>query len=126
MSGRVVHFEIPADDVTRAQRFYGEAFGWGVNAMPEMEYTLVNTVPTDDEGMPLEPGAINGGLMTREAPVTGPVVVVDVDDIDAALERIEQLGGGVVRPKEAVGDMGFAAYITDSEGNIIGLWQTAR
>ncbi len=36
MSGRVVHFEIPADDPARAQDFYWTAFGWDINAMPDM------------------------------------------------------------------------------------------
>ena len=38
MSGRVVHFEIPADDVARAQEFYGSVFDWNINSMPGMEY----------------------------------------------------------------------------------------
>jgi hypothetical protein len=57
--------------------------------------------------------------------VTNPVITIDVDDIDRALRRIEELGGKTLRPKLAVGDMGFAAYFTDSEGNIMGLWESA-
>lgn len=57
MTGRVVHFELPADDVQRAQAFYRDAFGWAVNAMPGMGYTLLGTAPTDENGMPTEPGA---------------------------------------------------------------------
>jgi predicted enzyme related to lactoylglutathione lyase len=125
MSGRVVHFEIPADDVPRAQAFYREAFGWTMNSMPDMGYTMVSTVPTDERGMPAEPGAINGGMLARQDPVTSPVVTIDVDDIDRALGRVEELGGKTVRPKLAVGDMGFAAYFTDSEGNVMGLWENA-
>jgi predicted enzyme related to lactoylglutathione lyase len=53
------------------------------------------------------------------------VVTIDVDDIDAALTKVGELGGKVVRAKMSVGDMGFAAYFTDSEGNLLGLWQTA-
>jgi uncharacterized protein len=125
MSGRVVHFEIPADDVSRAETFYREAFGWTMNSIPDMGYTMVSTVPTDEKGMPKEPGAINGGMLARQEPVTGPVITIDVDDIDGALERIEKLGGKVLRPKTAVGDMGHAAYFRDSEGNAVGLWQNA-
>src|SRR5690606_15349347 len=47
MAGQVVHFEIPADDMERAQAFYREAFGWRLNPMPEMSYTLVTTVEPD-------------------------------------------------------------------------------
>ena len=123
MSGRVVHFEIPYDDKDRANAFYTEAFGWKLNGIPEMRYVLASTGP-GDEG-PSEPGFINGGLLQREPPVGGPLVVVDVDDIDVALKQIETLGGTTMTAKQPVGDMGFAAYFKDTEGNVIGLWETA-
>ena len=125
MAGRVVHFEIPADDVSRAQGFYRDVFGWSINAMPDMGYTLLGTTPTDESGMPAEAGSINGGMFERIDEVSTPVIVIDVDDIDATLTTIESLGGATVRPREAVGTMGFAAYFTDSEGNLMGLCQTA-
>ena len=76
---------------------------------------------------PTEPGFINGGMLPRAGGATpGPVIVVDVDDIDATLEKIGGLGGSTVTAKTPVGDMGFAAYFTDPEGNVIGLWETAR
>jgi predicted enzyme related to lactoylglutathione lyase len=125
VSGRVIHFEIPADDLDRAQAFYREMFGWRVNAIPGLNYALVGTTPADEQGMPTDPGAINGGMLQRQDPVRAPVVVVEVDDIDAALPAIEKLGGAVARAKFAVGDMGFAAYFTDPEGNVVGLWQNA-
>jgi predicted enzyme related to lactoylglutathione lyase len=40
-------------------------------------------------------------------------------------ERIESLGGKQVRGKQPVGAIGFAAYFTDTEGSIVGLWQSA-
>jgi uncharacterized protein len=125
MSGRVVHFEIPADDLARAQDFYKQAFGWNIAPMPDMSYTIVSTTPTNDQGMPTDPGAINGGMMQREEPTTTPVITIDVDDIDKALEKIGTLGGSTVQAKQPVMDMGFAAYFKDSEGNLMGLWQSA-
>ncbi len=125
MSGKVVHFEIPADDVERASAFYANAFGWKLTSMPEMGYTILATTPTDERGMPAEPGAINGGMFAREPDISTPIVTIDVDDMDAALAKVQELGGAVVRGREAVGDMGFAAYFTDSEGNLMGLWQLA-
>ena len=126
MSGRVVHFEIPVDDGDRARSFYKEIFGWQLQEMPEMSYTLVMSGPSGDQG-PTEPGYINGGLMSRSESLAGAtVVVVDVEDIAAALEKIGSLGGSTVQAKLPVGDMGFSAYAKDSEGNVIGLWQTAR
>ena len=125
MSGQVVHFEIPVDDPARAQEFYRSAFGWELNSMPEMDYTVVVTTPTNEQGMPAEPGAINGGMFKRDGALTSPVVVIAVDDIDKSLELIGGLGGSTVLPKMPVMEMGFAAYVKDTEGNIVGLWQNA-
>ena len=125
MSGRVVHFEIPFDDGDRARSFYKELFDWQVMEMPEMGYTIVMSGPSSDSG-PTESGFINGGMLSREQGATsGPVIVIDVDDIDAKLIKIEETGGSTVVGKTAVGDMGFAAYFTDPEGNVMGLWETA-
>lgn len=123
MSGRVVHFEIPADDLARAEGFYRDAFDWEINSVPGMGYTLVLTTPSTKSG-PTEAGAINGGMLTRQAPITAPLVTIQVDDIDKALKTIEGLGGRTVRGRMPVGDMGCAAYFADTEGNVVGLWET--
>ena len=87
MSGRVVHFEVPFDDGDRARSFYKEAFGWQLQEMPEMGYTMVMSGPSGDSG-PTEAGFINGGMLSREQAATrGPVIVVDVDSIDASRWR---------------------------------------
>jgi predicted enzyme related to lactoylglutathione lyase len=125
VSGRVVHFEIPADDPERAQHFYRSAFGWNISSMPDMGYAMLTTTATDERGAPSEPGAINGGMLKRQSPVTTPVITIAVDDIDKALETINSLGGSTVRPKMPVMDMGFAAYFRDCEDNLMGLWQNA-
>jgi predicted enzyme related to lactoylglutathione lyase len=125
MSRPVVHFEIPADDAERASAFYSSAFDWSITPEPGMEYWALRTTDVGDDGMPAEPGAINGGLFIREPSLRTPIVTVDVDDINATLARIEELGGSTVQPKSPVADMGYAAYFTDSEGNIIGLWENA-
>ncbi|HEU4811819.1 MAG TPA: VOC family protein [Nocardioides sp.] len=123
MSGRVVHFEIPFDDAERAHAFYREAFGWNLMDVPGMDYTMVTTGPTGDQGAS-EPGYINGGMLARQSPNTSPLVVVDVEDIDAALATIESLGGQTLSRKQPVGEMGWAAYFQDVEGNTLGLWQS--
>lgn len=126
MSGRVVHFEIPFDDGDRARAFYKDAFGWDLVHLPEMSYTMVSTGPTGEQGPPTEPGFINGGMLSRKDSLSGgTVVVVDVPDIDAALATVESLGGSTMQAKLPVGDMGFSAYFKDTEGNVVGLWQTA-
>ncbi len=126
MSGRVVHFEIPFDDGDRARGFYKELFGWQAVEMPELAYTIVTTGPSSDQG-PTEPGYIGGGMLSRQQAATDrPVVVIDVASIDETLARIGGMGGSTVVGKTPVGDMGFAAYFTDPEGNVMGLWETAR
>jgi len=125
MSGRVVHFDIPAADVTRAQAFYQDAFGWTITEVPGTDFKRVGTTPLDADGNLTESGAINGGMVPRQGPVQFPVVTVDVDDIDRALARIEQLGGKTVMGRRPAG-RGFIAYFTDSEDNLMGLWETAR
>jgi predicted enzyme related to lactoylglutathione lyase len=122
---KVVHFEIPYDDADRAHAFYRDAFGWQLHTMPGMGYTLATTTPTGDTGQPSEPGGINGGMLARQEPIAGPVITVNVDDLDEALARVEKLGGAVALGRQAVGDMGFSAYVRDTEGNVIGLWQNA-
>lgn len=124
MSARVVHFEVPFDDADRARGFYREVFGWEIQPVPELDYNMVATGPTSAEGMPTEPGYIGGGMFQRQPDVDRPVITLAVDDVDAALAAVKQHGGASVGEKLAVGDMGFAAYFKDSEGNLMGLWQT--
>jgi predicted enzyme related to lactoylglutathione lyase len=92
MSGRVVHFEIPFADGERARSFYQSAFWWSLMPLTEMSYTMVSTGPMTTQG-PTEPGYIGGGMMARTEHFQGPVIIVDVDDIESALATVEQLGG---------------------------------
>jgi len=124
---KVVHFEIPADDLERAKEFYGSIFGWELSTMPMEagEYTGIVTTPVDQETqMPTEPGAINGGLVPRQASMPAPVVTIDVEGIDATLADIEARGGKTVVSRTAIPGMGAYAYFTDPEGNVMGLWET--
>ena len=124
--GKVVHFEIPADDQARAAKFYEKVFGWHNVDMPEMKYVMAHSGPTDDKnGMPKEAGFINGGIMMRKD-IKGPVVVMDVASVDETVKMAEAEGSKVIRPKVTVGDMGYIAYITDSEGNTIGVWENMK
>lgn len=123
-SGRVVHFEIPYDDAGRARAFYADVFGWEVSVVPSLDYTVAATGPDDGAG-PIEPGYVNGGMAPRGAPLEHPTVVVEVDDIDAALDLVEEHGGRPMLARTPVGDIGFSAYFADSEGNVVGLWQSA-
>ncbi len=120
---KIVHFEIPADDVGRAKSFYGAIFGWELDDVPGMDYTMVRTVPVDANQMPTAPGAINGGMMQRTDDTPSPVITIDVDSIDDALKQIEAAGGSTVRSRTEIPGMGAFAYFKDSEGNTLGLWE---
>ncbi len=124
MSGKVVHFEVPYDDADRARAFYRDVFGWQIQPVPELDYNFVQTGPTGENGMPGEPGYIGGGMFTRQAPIDKPVLTIEVDDMSAALATVAEHGGAAVGEPMPVGDMGFAGYFTDSEGNLMGLWQS--
>ena len=126
---KVTHFEIPVDDVARAKAFYGPVFGWQLDDMDMgggMPYTLVRTVAVDDQSMPTERGAINGGMMQRTPEIPGPLVTITVASITDALKKIDDAGGSVVQPEAQIPGMGSFAYFKDTEGNVVGLWQNAE
>jgi uncharacterized protein len=126
---KVVHFEIPVDDAARAKEFYRSIFDWQLDDMDMgggNVYTIVTTTPVDEQRrIPTEPGAINGGLMQRTPDTPAPVITIDVAAIDDALKKIEADGGSVVQPRTEIPGMGAFAYFKDSEGNVVGLWETS-
>jgi len=124
MTGRVVHFEVPFDDADRARSFYSSVFGWAIQPVPDFDYNFVQTGPTDDTGMPTEMGYIGGGMFQRDPDIGRPIITIEVDDMDSAIAAIAANGGATVREPQPVGDMGVAAYFSDSEGNLMGLWQS--
>lgn len=124
MTGKVVHFEVPYDDADRARAFYRDVFGWQVQPLPELNYTSVLTGPATDQGMPAEPGYIGGGMMQRQGEIDRPIITIEVDSMDDALKAVADHGGSQVGEQIPVGQMGIAAYFKDSEGNLMGLWQT--
>jgi predicted enzyme related to lactoylglutathione lyase len=124
----VVHFEIPADDVVRANNFYKNVFGWNIEKapMPDMEYYMAFTATVDARGKTNQPGAINGGMMPRNFPGEYPVLVINVASIEDAIAKAEKEGGTVVMPIMLVGDFGRYARVNDTEGNTIGIWEDVK
>jgi predicted enzyme related to lactoylglutathione lyase len=90
-----------------------------------MDYTIVRTTPVDEQQVPTEPGGINGGMMKRTAETPSPVLTIGVASVDESLRRVEAEGGDVVQPKTDIPGMGSFAYVKDTEGNVIGLWENA-
>ena len=114
---RIIHFEIPADDPQRATAFYAKALGWEFTKFPgEMPYWMVRTGPEGNRG-------IDGGLMPRQHPGQAPVLVAGVTSVDESAAMITRAGGGVVLPKMPIPGVGWAAYFTDPEGNVFGIFQ---
>lgn len=130
----IVHFEIPADDVERAQKFYTDTFGWTMQKwdMPANSstggepYYGVITTELDEKGMAKTPGAINGGLMKRKQPGQPFMNYIHVDSIEDVLKKIKENGGEICLPKtEIAPEMGWIACFRDPEGNMMGLHELA-
>lgn len=109
----VTHYEISATDVDRAQRFWSGVFGWefGESAMPDGEYRIART------------GDASGAAISSSGEPGHPNVYFDVDDIEASLAKVRDLGGST-GDKTPVPGMGWFAACTDTEGNAFSLWQT--
>lgn len=118
----VVHFEIPADDVKRAQKFYSELFGWKIEQFTgptPMEYWEIKTGA--EKG---EMGSVGAGMMKRQMPEQHITIYIEVPSVDEYADKVKKLGGQVIYPKAAVPGMGYFAVCVDQENNGFGLWET--
>jgi predicted enzyme related to lactoylglutathione lyase len=123
----VVHFEMSAEDRVRMAEFYTKVFGWQAKMLGEDmgNYVTVSTVPTDDNGRPKNPGAINGGfyLRQKDMPHQVPSVVIAVENIHESMKKVTAAGGKVQgEPMDIPGVGSFVAFI-DTEGNRVSLLQ---
>lgn len=116
-SASIVWFEIPADDLKRAQQFYGSLFGWTFNKLPAAinDYWHIDT-----GGKEASP---DGGMMPRMHPQQPITNYVSVPSVTKAAARVAKLGGTVCKPKTAVPGMGYFAICLDTEGNTFALWE---
>jgi predicted enzyme related to lactoylglutathione lyase len=115
--GRVVHFELPADNAERAIKFYSHVFGWQFHKWEgPTDYWLITT------GAKEQPG-IDGGLRKRMQPGEGTCNTVDVSSVDEFAAKIVKEGGKIALPKMAIPTVGWLAYAIDPEGNIFGIMQ---
>ena len=129
MPNRVAHFEIHADDLERAIKFYTDIFGWEIKKWesPGMEYWMIMTGKQD------EPGGINGGMLKRPCPTPAVgtasnayVCTIVVDDIDAIGASVLAHGGIEAMPKFLIADMAWQWYFLDTEGNTFGIHQPLK
>jgi len=114
--GRIVHFEITADDVPRARRFY-EIFDWQITdaGMPGTDYWLART---GDDGM-----GIDGAIMPRAYNAQPAIIWIGVGDLDATIARVVAAGGRIVGERQTVPGIGDTIYAKDTEGNTFGIIQ---
>jgi predicted enzyme related to lactoylglutathione lyase len=124
MNKTIVHFEIPAEDVEKLKTFYEKLLGWKFiyTELPGMPYWMIHTVPTDEEGMTLEPG-INGGMYQKENEMQIPTNWVQVEDLDSHISKIVELGGQIIVEKMEISGVGWTAVGVDPEGNQVALLQ---
>ncbi|GAB2491599.1 VOC family protein [Nocardiopsis aegyptia] len=116
--GRLVHAEITVDDLDRAARFYASAFDWTSAPSPFVDgYRTVDTGPGE---------GIDCALMSRAHQSQAAVVWLEVEDMDAALERVAAAGGTADHPVHDLPGRGRVAYVNDSEGNLLGLKEPPR
>jgi uncharacterized protein len=115
----IVWFEIPADDLTRAKKFYGSLFGWKINPFPAMaDYQHIDTSGAD--------ASPDGALMKRMHPNHTITNYVSVPSVTKFTAKVEKLGGSICRPKTAVPGMGYFAICTDTENNTFALWEMSK
>lgn len=113
--GEYNHIEIPYDDEERAKAFYSGVFGWQFSQMDGFEGYDLYVAGPGNLGGGLGKRGVSAGEETRN--------YIGVDDIDAAVAKIEELGGSITVAKAEVGQMGWYAAGTDSEGNPIAIYQ---
>jgi uncharacterized protein len=114
MAGQMVHLEIPAGDTAKAREFWSGLFGWEFQTFEGSPSEYLTTRFSDTTG---------GAIMAADGPERGPRVYFDVDDINAGVSRVKELGGEASDGMPVPG-MGWFATCTDNEGNDFGLWQT--
>ena len=129
----IVHFEIPADDVERAKKFYNNLFGWNIeklhNSAGHSQLTSVATgqpieywriTTTNDKG----DKGVGGGIMKRQMPEHHITNYIGVDSVDEYSSKVEKLGGRIFAAKHAVPGMGYFALCSDTENNVFAIWES--
>ena len=112
----IVHVEFSTRDAKESAAFYQALFGWKMETDEQFSYTQW------DPGIP--PG---GGFnpVGEQASAGDVLVYVSSDDIAADLAKATDLGGTVLVPKTAIGEMGWFGVFKDPTGNQVGLYTRA-
>jgi predicted enzyme related to lactoylglutathione lyase len=111
MANQVSWFEVTGKDGAKLQSFYGDLFGWKIDAGNPMNYGMV-------EG---SDGGIGGGIGASQDGSTQVTFYVSVDDPQSYLDKVEHLGGSTVVPVTEIPNMVTFAQFADPEGNVVGV-----
>ena len=110
----IVHVEIPAVSVDGASKFYQDLFGWKMQHMPEMNYTMWEAGDGDEYG--------GFPQVSEENPAGQVLVYIASDDIEADLNNVVKLGGKVLHPKTEIPGMGWYGVFQDPTGNVLAVY----
>lgn len=128
-NNRVTWFSIPAQDLTRATRFYAAAFDWRiepltVEANPDFSFHVAVNSESDGNYIQLARGGLNGCIVKKRIGLPTPAVLIEVDDLAAAIEKVQKAGGTVLTEVIAMQSLnGRFVLIQDPEGNHVELFQ---
>lgn len=114
----IVHVEIPATNVESAGEFYKELFGWKIQPMPEMNYTMWEAGDGDEYGGFPE--------VSAEYPAGRVLIYISSDDIDEDLEKVVELGGKVLHEKAEIPGNGWYGIFEDPTGNVLALYTSMK
>jgi len=112
MANPVIHFEVAGKDGPALQEFYRSVFDWTIDANNPMKYGIIASSGE---------GGIGGGVTASQDGSTMVTFYVQVDDLQAALDKAEAAGGKTVMPPMDIPGGPKIAMFTDPEGNTIGL-----
>jgi predicted enzyme related to lactoylglutathione lyase len=115
MPNPVAHFDVPADDVERARRFYERVFGWRFEPWGPPDFYLIHT------GDGVEAG-LHGSVSRRSAPPApggrvGFECTIAVQDLAAIRAAIVENGGRIVLEEYEIVGVGRLIRFEDTEGN---------
>ena len=122
MAPAIVHFEIPSDNIERANKFYNDLFGWKMEKMPgPMEYWMFAT-GANSKGEQ----TISGGVIERKMSNEPITIYIGVKSVNDYAKKVEELGGKIIKPKTEVAGYGWFAVCMDTENNIFALWEATN
>jgi predicted enzyme related to lactoylglutathione lyase len=116
-----VWFEIPVTDLARARKFYSDVPGIEISEGVGMGDATLGFFPMTDEWE--NSGALSMGPQSVPCDNGCRVYLNGGDDLATPLARVEPAGGKIVVPKTKISEEnGFIALLSDTEGNVVGIW----